>query len=193
MEPIGSGDALIVVDVQNDFCAGGALAVPGAERIFQNVNRLMPRFEHLLATKDWHPANHSSFQAQGGPWPPHCVQHTPGSEFHPALEASRIQKTILKGSDVAAPGYSGFEATDLAAELRSRGVKRVFTCGLATDYCVRETTVAARAEGFEVVAVTDAMSAVDVQAGDGQRALEDMRAAGAELATTEEVLAAAGA
>ncbi|HLG74124.1 MAG TPA: isochorismatase family protein [Chloroflexota bacterium] len=189
MEPVGEHDALIVVDVQNDFCAGGALAVPGAERIFENVNRLMPHFRHVLATKDWHPANHSSFQAQGGPWPPHCVQDTPGADFHPALNAELIQMVIRKGSDVAAPGYSGFEATDLAAELRRRGVSRVFTCGLATDYCVRETTLAALAEGFQAVAITDAMSAVDVHPGDAQHALDDMRASGAELATTEEVLA----
>lgn len=188
MEPIGEHDALIVVDVQNDFCAGGALAVPGAERIFDNLNRLLLRFQHVLATKDWHPANHSSFKAQGGPWPPHCVQDTPGAEFHPALDSPLIEKTIYKGADVAAPGYSGFEATDLAAELRRRGVNRVFTCGLATDYCVRETTLAALHEGFQAVAVTDAMSAVDVQPGDAQRALDAMSSAGAELATTDEVL-----
>ncbi len=188
MEPIGEHDALIVVDVQNDFCAGGALAVPGAERIFDNVNRLLPVFRHVLATKDWHPANHSSFQAQGGLWPPHCVQNSPGAEFHPALDAPLIEKTFLTGAGVDAPGYSGFESTDLASELRARGVTRVFTCGLATDYCVKETTLAARTEGFEAVAVTDAMSAVDVQPGDGQRALEAMQAAGTELATTDEVV-----
>jgi nicotinamidase/pyrazinamidase len=190
MDPVGDTDALIVVDVQNDFCAGGALAVPGAERIFDNINRLMPRFRHVLATKDWHPANHSSFKEQAGVWPPHCVQDTPGAEFHPALNSPLIQKVIHKGSDVDAPGYSGFERTDLADELRKRGVRRVFTCGLATDYCVKATTLAAREAGFDAVAVIDAMSAVDVTPGDGQRALEEMRAAGAELAATDEVLAA---
>jgi nicotinamidase/pyrazinamidase len=190
MDPIGPADALIVVDVQNDFCAGGALAVPGAEGILDNVNRLLPRFQHVLATKDWHPANHSSFKEQGGPWPPHCVEDTPGAEFHPALESPLIEKTFHKGSDVAAPGYSGFEGTDLAEELRSRGVRRVFTCGLATDYCVKETTVAAREAGFQAVAVTDAMSAVNASPGDGERALEEMRAAGTEMATTDQVLAA---
>ena len=190
MDPLGASDALIVVDVQNDFCAGGVLAVPGAEGIFDNVNRLMPRFTHVLATKDWHPANHSSFQAQGGIWPPHCVQDTPGADFHPALNSSLIHTTIHKGKDVDAPGYSGFERTNLAEELRRRGVKRVFTCGLATDYCVRATTLAACDDGFDAVAVTDAMSAVEVNTGDGQRALDEMQAAGAELATTEQVLAA---
>ena len=189
MAPVGPDDALIVVDVQNDFCTGGALAVPGAEGILDNVNRLLPRFRHVLATKDWHPAAHSSFQAQGGPWPPHCVQDSAGAALHPALNARLVQAVIHKGADVEAPGYSGFETTDLAAELRRRGVKRVFTCGLATDYCVRATTLAAREEGFQAVAVTDAMSAVDVAPGDGQRALEEMQAAGAELATTDEVLA----
>ncbi|MFI5268594.1 MAG: isochorismatase family protein [Chloroflexota bacterium] len=187
MDPIGPDDALIVVDVQNDFCAGGALAVPHAERIFDNINRLMPRFRHVLATKDWHPANHSSFQAQGGPWPPHCIQATAGAEFHRALDASLIQTVIRKGSDVGAPGYSGFEATDLADELRRTGVKRVFTCGLATDYCVRATTLAAREHGFAAVAITDAMAAVDVNPGDGERALEEMLAVGTELTNTDEV------
>lgn len=191
MDPIGPHDALIVVDVQNDFCAGGALAVPGAERILENINRLLPRFEHVLATKDWHPTDHSSFQEQGGPWPPHCVQDTDGAALHPALNADLIQGLIHKGHDVDAPGYSGFEATSLDGELRRRGVSRVFTCGLATDYCVRATTLAAREAGFGAVAITDAMSAVDVSPGDGRRALDEMKAAGVELATTAEVLAAA--
>jgi nicotinamidase-related amidase len=191
MEPVGPHDALIVVDVQNDFCAGGALAVPGAEAILDNINQLMPRFRHVLATKDWHPANHSSFQAQGGVWPPHCVQNTPGAEFHPKLDAAKIQTVIYKGRDVQAPGYSGFEATDLAGELRRRGVQRVFTCGLATDYCVRATTLAALEHGFRAVAVEDAMAAVNVNPGDGQRALVEMRAAGAEVAATADVLQAA--
>ncbi len=191
MEPVRATDALVVVDVQNDFCASGALAVPGAENIFDNVNRLLPRFRHVLATKDWHPANHSSFQAQGGPWPPHCVQDSHGAEFHPALNASTIQRVIYKGKDVAAPGYSGFEATGLADQLRQAGVSRVFVCGLATDYCVRATTLAALENGFQAVAVTDAMAAVNATPGDGQRALEEMRSAGAELATTAEILQAA--
>jgi nicotinamidase/pyrazinamidase len=193
MEPIGPSDALIVVDFQNDFCAGGALAVPGAEDILDNVNRLLPRFQHVLATKDWHPANHSSFQAQGGPWPPHCVQGTPGADFHPGLDASLIEAAVHKGTSIEAPGYSGFEDTDLAEQLDELGVTRVFTCGLATDYCVRATTLAAREQDFEVVAVTDAMAAVGMSLGDGQRALEDMQAAGAQLATTEQVLAGAAA
>jgi nicotinamidase/pyrazinamidase len=191
MEPIGPHDALIVVDVQNDFCSGGALAVPGAEAIFENVSRLLPRFRHVLATKDWHPSNHSSFQAQGGPWPPHCVQGTPGAAFNPAIDASRVQAVILKGEAVDSPGYSGFESTNLAEELRNRAVERVFTCGLATDYCVRATTLAARDAGFEAVAIIDAMAAVNVQPNDGQKALDEMRSAGAALATTDEVLAVA--
>lgn len=191
MEPVGPADALIVVDVQNDFCAGGALAVPGAEAIFDKVNRLLRRFRHVLATKDWHPANHSSFIAQGGVWPPHCVQDTTGAEFHTLVDATAIQQVIHTGQDVDAPGYSGFEATDLADQLRKRGVKRVFTCGLATDYCVRATTLAAIENGFEAVAVEDAMAAVNAKPGDGQRALDEMRAAGAEVVTTADVLQAA--
>ena len=192
MDPIGPHDALIVIDVQNDFCAGGALAVPGAERILDGINRLLPYFAHVLATKDWHPANHSSFQAQGGPWPPHCIQDTPGAGFHPGLDAPLIEAVIHKGSAVDAPGYSGFEATDLAVQLRGRGVTRVFTCGLATDYCVRATTLAAREAGFEAVAVADAMAAVDVAPGDGQRALDEMQAAGVSIATSQQVLSTVG-
>jgi nicotinamidase/pyrazinamidase len=185
MEPLRADDALIVVDVQNDFCAGGVLAVPGAEDVLDNVNRLLPRFRHVLATKDWHPATHSSFQAQGGPWPPHCVQDTPGADFHPGLDSPLIETVIHKGAGVAAPGYSGFEDTDLAGELWRRHVRRVFVCGLATDYCVRATSLAALEYGFQVVDVTDAMAAV----AEAEPALAELRAAGAELATTAEVLA----
>ncbi|HLY64259.1 MAG TPA: isochorismatase family protein, partial [Chloroflexota bacterium] len=167
MEPVGPNDALIVVDVQNDFCAGGALAVPGAEAIFDKINRLLPCFRHVLATQDWHPFNHSSFQAQGGVWPIHCVQHSRGAELHRALDAASIQAVIPKGVDVEAPGFSGFEATDLADQLRQRGVRRVFTCGLATDYCVRATTLAALENSLKAVAVTDAMAAVNVKPEDG--------------------------
>ncbi len=177
-------DALVVVDVQNDFCEGGALAVPDGDAVVPVINRLMPRFRHVLATQDYHPPHHSSFAEEGGPWPVHCVQGTKGAEFHPDLDTSRIHEVVRKGTDPSVDGYSGFAGTDLADRLRNRGVRRVFVCGLATDYCVRATAIEAVQHGFETVVLTDACRAVDVEPGDGERALEEMRAAGAALATS---------
>ena len=188
-QPTGSRDALLVIDPQNDFCPGGALAVPGGDRDFDRDNRLLPHFQHVFATQDWHPANHSSFESQGGPWPAHCVQETPGAAFHPALHASGIGLVVRKGTEVAVDGYSGFAGTDLAERLKAAGVTRIVACGLATDYCVRATVLEALEHGFGVRVVADAIAAVDVHPGDGQRALGEMRAAGAELVTTAEVLA----
>jgi len=190
MKPIGRRDALLVVDPQNDFCPGGALAVSDGDRIFDNVNRLTPRFGHVLATQDWHPANHSSFQTQGGPWPVHCVQSSHGAAFHARLHPERIQQVIQKGLDVGTDGYSGFAGTDLAARLRNLGVERLVLCGLATDYCVRATALEALRNGFEAAVVTDAIAAVNVHPDDGQKALDEMTAAGVELVNTAEVLAA---
>jgi len=189
MKPIGERDALLVVDPQNDFCPGGALAVPEGDQIFDNVNRLLPRFGHVLATQDWHPAKHSSFQPQGGPWPVHCVQGSHGAAFHTWLHPERIQQVIQKGVDVGTDGYSGFAGTALATRLRDLGVERVVLCGLATDYCVRATALEALQNGFQAVVVTDAVAAVNVRPGDGRKALDEMQAAGAELVDTAEVLA----
>jgi nicotinamidase/pyrazinamidase len=174
-------DALIVVDVQNDFCPGGALAVPHGDEVIAPINRLLQHPWFIVATKDWHPANHCSFQAQGGPWPPHCVQGTPGAELHPQLDAAKIQLTITKGSRPDRDAYSGFDGTNLADVLRERGVKRVIVCGLATDYCVRATAQDALKEGFEVLVVEDAIRGVEVNPGDCQRALDELRMAGARL------------
>ncbi|HEU0168727.1 MAG TPA: nicotinamidase [Chloroflexota bacterium] len=187
MDAIGGRDALIVVDPQNDFCPGGALAVPGGDAVFDAVNRLLPRFQYVLATQDWHPANHSSFAAQGGPWPPHCVQGTRGAEFHPALHQERIREVVRKGVDVATDGYSGFAGTNLTERLRARGITRVVVCGLATDYCVRATALEALSAGFRAAVVTDAVAAVNVNPDDGATALAEMRAAGVELLTTSEL------
>jgi len=185
VDAIGDRDALIVVDPQNDFCPGGALAVPRGDAIFGNVNRLLPRFRHVLATQDWHPADHSSFAAQGGPWPPHCLQGSHGAEFHPALHPEWIQEVVRKGVDVATDGYSGFAGTDLAERLHARGIERVVVCGLATDYCVRATVLEALQHGFRAAVVTDAVAAVNIQPDDGTEALKEMHAAGATLVTTD--------
>jgi nicotinamidase/pyrazinamidase len=178
-------DALIVVDVQNDFCPGGALAVPEGDTVVPVINNLMPRFDHVLATQDFHPPGHSSFVEQGGPWPVHCVQGTNGAALHPDLNEGSLDEIVQKGTDPATDGYSGFAGTDLAQRLRDRGIRRVFVTGLATDYCVRATAVEAIEQGFDVVVLTDAIRAVDVDAGDGERALAEMEQAGANLLTSD--------
>lgn len=179
-------DALIIVDVQNDFCPGGSLAVPDGDQVVAPINRLLQYPWLTVATKDWHPADHCSFHQQGGPWPPHCVQGTVGAELHPQLESSKIQVVITKGSRPDRDAYSGFDGTKLAEILRERGVKRVVVCGLATDYCVRATAQDALKEGFEVLVLEDAIRGVEVNPGDCQRAVDALKAAGARfIASTE--------
>jgi nicotinamidase/pyrazinamidase len=184
---VSDTDALIVVDVQNDFCPGGALAVPEGDQVVPVINGLMPLFEHVLATQDFHPPGHSSFAEQGGPWPVHCVQGTPGAELHPSLDTGGLDEVVQKGIDLQTDGYSGFAGTDLADRLRRMGTNRVIVTGLATDYCVRATVIEAIEHGFEVAVVTDAIRAVDVQPGDGAKAVEEMRKSGATLVTAEQI------
>src|SRR5713101_4788688 len=177
--------ALIVVDVQNDFCPGGSLAVARGDEVVAPLNKLMKEFldrgEPVFKTRDWHPARTRHFAAYGGVWPVHCVQNTHGAEFHPdLLDDSRIT-IISKGIDESADGYSGFDGTNLAELLREQDVKEVWVGGLATDYCVKHTVLEARQEGFDVKALADAMRAVNVSPDDGAKAIEEMRAAGAEI------------
>jgi nicotinamidase/pyrazinamidase len=174
-------DALIIVDVQNDFCPGGALAVPRGDEVVPVINRLLERHWLSVATKDWHPADHCSFESRGGPWPPHCVQGTAGAELHPKLDATKIRLVITKGSHPDRDAYSGFQGTELAKILRGKGVNRVVVCGIATDYCVRATAHDALQEGFEVLVLEDAIRGVEVQPGDSQRALDELRQAGAAV------------
>jgi nicotinamidase/pyrazinamidase len=182
-------DALLIVDFQNDFCPGGALAVEGGDEIAGPIRRLVEsgRFDVIVATRDWHPANHASFDREGGPWPPHCVQGTPGAELHESLGDVELEAIVDVGREPEDEGYSGFENSDLARILRDRGVERVAVCGLATDYCVRATTIDAAGEGFDVTLVEDAVRPVEVEPGDGERAIEEMRAAGAKVAGSEEL------
>jgi len=181
----GAYDALLVVDVQNDFLPGGALAVGRGDEVVAPLNAAMRAFERagrpVFVSRDWHPANHCSFKARGGPWPPHCIAGTKGAEFAAALALPASAGVVSKASTPDADAYSAFGGTDLAAQLRSKGVRRVIVGGLATDYCVLNTVLDARAAGFEVVVLTDAVRAVDVQPGDGARALDTMRKAGAQL------------
>ena len=186
-EALQEGDALLIVDPQVDFCPGGALAVPHGDGIFEAVNRVARMAPVVVASRDWHPPDHISFRAQGGIWPVHCVRETPGAEFHPGLDQSRLDTVFSKATARSEEAYSAFAGTDLEEYLRSRGVKRLFVGGLATDYCVRQSVLDARKAGFEVVVLEDAVGAVDVNPGDGERALAEMRAAGAEVATAREL------
>lgn len=180
-------DALLIVDPQVDFCPGGALPVPGGDKIFEPLNRIAGRFEVVVASRDWHPADHISFQAQGGPWPEHCVAGTPGAEFHAALKLDPIGHVVSKATSAREEAYSAFSGTGLGDWLRDRGVRRLFVGGLATDYCVRQTVLDALGEGFQVEVLEDCIGAVDVSPGDGDKALDEMRAAGAAVVRSAEL------
>jgi nicotinamidase/pyrazinamidase len=158
--------------------------VPDGGQISQRINELAAsgEFGFVVATRDWHPPDHGSFQEQGGIWPVHCVQDTEGAELHPDLDAQAIDAVVDKGQDPATDGYSGFDGTRLAELLRERGVDRVTLVGLATDYCVKNTALEALQEGFTVIVDSTAVRGVDVEPGDSERALAEMRAAGANIA-----------
>jgi nicotinamidase/pyrazinamidase len=174
-------DALIIVDVQNDFCPGGALAVPEGDEVVDPINRMAADAELVIATRDWHPRDHSSFAAEGGPWPEHCVEDTPGAQLHPDLDRDHIDVVVDKGRDRATEGYSGFEGTDLASVLRERGVDRVHVVGLALDYCVKNTALDAARQGFDVIVHRDATRAVNVNPDDGDNAVEELESAGVRV------------
>jgi nicotinamidase/pyrazinamidase len=174
-------EGLIVVDVQNDFCAGGALPVPDGDAVVDPINRLAEDFPFVVATRDWHPPDHDSFREQGGPWPVHCVRETGGAALHPKLHTSRIDAVVDAGRQPGEEGYSGFEHTELERLLRDQGVDTVHVAGLALDYCVKETALDARRAGFAVVLHAGATRAIDAQPGDGDRALAELREAGVEI------------
>jgi nicotinamidase/pyrazinamidase len=197
--------ALILVDIQNDFCPGGALAVKDGDVIIPLVNRLQPAYDVVAATQDWHPGNHKSFASNnpgkqpgemaelgGSPqvmWPDHCVQNTKGAEFHPLLDMSLVKAIFRKGMDPEVDSYSGLfdngrkHSTGLADWLRGQGVAEVHVVGLATDYCVKWTALDAQAEGFATTVIEDASRGVELQPGDVARALDELRAAGVRVAT----------
>ncbi|MGO4475162.1 isochorismatase family protein [Massilia sp. 2TAF26] len=176
-------DALLIIDLQVDFLPGGALGVANGHEVVAPINHLIELFREqglaVYASRDWHPGDHCSFTAQGGPWPPHCVAGTPGAEFTAELALPDDAIVVSKADTAAVDAYSAFAGTDLAAQLRARGVGRVTVCGLATDYCVLNTVTDALEEGFDTIVVPEAMRAVDVRAGDGTRALDRMVARGA--------------
>ncbi|MDQ6915631.1 MAG: isochorismatase family protein [Actinomycetota bacterium] len=174
-------EALIVVDVQNDFCPGGALAVAEGDRVIEPLHRLADEADVVVATRDWHPPDHHSFQAQGGTWPVHCLAASPGAELHPDLDRGRIDHVVDAGTVTGAEGFDKFENTDLEEYLRARGVERVHVGGLALDYCVKHTALGARRRGFDVVVHLDATRAVDLEPGDAERAVAELREAGVEV------------
>ncbi len=181
-------DALVIVDVQNDFCPGGALAVNAGDEVVPVMNRYAERFARagapVFASRDWHPRQTKHFKEWGGVWPPHCVQGTRGAEFHAGLTLPPRTAIVSKGMDPDADAYSAFQAqtsdgTPFATALAVRGTRRLFIGGLATDYCVKATVLDARKHGFEAFVLEDASRAVDIAAGDGARAVDEMTAAGA--------------
>ncbi len=196
-------NALILVDLQNDFCPGGALPVPQGDLIIPLINVLQPKFELIVATQDWHPADHGSFAANhpgkvpgdvidlnGLPqilWPTHCVQNSRGAEFVPALDQSRIMKIFQKGTDPTIDSYSGFfdnghrKSTGLGEWLTDRRVRSVSVCGLATDYCVKFTALDARTLGLETSFIEDASRGVNLKPDDVDAAIEEMRRAGVRV------------
>ena len=202
---------LILVDIQNDFLPGGALAVPRGDEVVAVANRIMDRFELVIATQDWHPANHGSFAANhpgrcigetvelaGQPqilWPVHCVQHTPGAEFAPELNLSAVGSVFQKGLDPDIDSYSGFydngrrRSTGLGEFLREQGVDRVYIMGLATDYCVKFTALDARSLGFETRLILDGCRGVDLSPGDSEAAIQALRSAGVGIDRSDDILA----
>jgi nicotinamidase-related amidase/vacuolar-type H+-ATPase subunit E/Vma4 len=188
---IDNKSGLIVVDVQKDFTPGGALAVPEGDKIIPTINKYIEEFKKaggkVFATRDWHPENHISFKERGGPWPPHCVQNTEGAEFHPDLKLPEDVEVVSKAYEPDKDAYSGFEGTDLEERLRRYGVERVFVCGLATDYCVKNTVLDAVSGGFETFLLTDAIKGIDANPGDSERAIEEMKQKGAKLLNLDDL------
>ncbi|HXT64791.1 MAG TPA: isochorismatase family protein [Pyrinomonadaceae bacterium] len=186
---MASKKALIVVDVQNDFCPGGSLAVAAGNEVVAPLNKLMKEFldrgEPVYKTRDWHPEKTKHFALYGGTWPVHCVQNTSGAEFHPDLLDDPRITVISKGFDERADGYSGFDGTQLAQLLRDDDVKEIWVGGLATDYCVKQTVIDGVRNGFQVKALADSMRAVNVNPDDGQKAIAEMKEAGAEIVGDE--------
>jgi nicotinamidase/pyrazinamidase len=179
---LDSQDALVMVDIQLDFCSGGALAVPGGDEVVPVLNKWIEHARRagamIVATRDWHPADHKSFAAQGGPWPIHCVRETPGAAFHPQLDLPGDAVVISKGTDPGDVGYSMFEDTGLAERLWAANVTRLWVGGLALDYCVRATVLDGLEAGFEVHLIGDAVRAVNLNPDDSARALKRIRSAG---------------
>ena len=177
--------ALIIVDMQNDFCPGGSLAVGGGDKIISAINKYITQFaakdEFVVFTRDWHTVDHCSFKEHGGMWPAHCVAETKGAEFHKDICIPKNAFMVSKADTADKDAYSGFDGTPLDAHLKSLNIKEVWVCGLATDYCVASTVNDALKLRYKVKLLADAIAAVDVNAGDGEKAIARMKSAGAEV------------
>jgi len=186
---ISKTDALIIEDVQKDFCPGGALPVSEGDQVIPALNDYLKIFEkanaEIFATRDWHPPNHISFKAQGGLWPPHCVQNTEGAKFHPALKLPRSTKVVSKAMNPLKENYSSFDGAELSNILKKQGVTRVFVGGLATDYCVKCTVIDALKLGFKAVLLSDAIRGINVGPNDAETAIAEMIKNGAEQVTLD--------
>ena len=202
--------ALIIVDVQNDFIPGGALAVKEGDQVVPIINELQQKFDFIVATQDWHPADHGSFAANHSNrkigefielngvqqilWPVHCVQETKGAEFHPDLKTEKCKAVFKKGTNPKVDSYSGFfdnnrmGDTGLCSFLKENGIEEVFVCGLATDYCVKFTVLDAISEGFKTTLIADATRAVNIQENDDLKAIREMSASGAKVVLADEIL-----
>ena len=186
-------EALLIVDVQNDFCPGGALAVDQGDAVVPVLNSYMQKLDlPVYASRDWHPVRTSHFREFGGIWPPHCIQNTHGAAFHPELGLPGDATILTKGTSATDDGYSAFEGVDeqgrpLAGVLRSRAIRRLYLGGLTTDYCVRTSALDALGEGFEVVLLIDAIRGINLKPGDVDRAIQQVRSAGASTATLDSV------
>lgn len=193
MIALGSHDALLIADIQNDFLPGGALGIRGGDAIVPVLTAYVRRFEAqrlpLFVTRDWHPPNHCSFRPRGGPWPPHCIAGSPGSLPPPSFVVPASAVVIYKAIDADREAYSAFEGTALDRHLHALAVRRLFIGGLATDYCVLHTVQDAIRLGYEVVLLRDGIQSVDVQPGEGQRAVDAMLKLGAHSLTLEALAA----
>ncbi|HCC85682.1 MAG TPA: nicotinamidase, partial [Porphyromonadaceae bacterium] len=170
---------------QNDFCPGGALGVKDGDKVVPVINSIMERFDLVISSQDWHPADSVHFEK----WPVHCVAGTHGADFHPELDCEKIDLKLQKGTDNQDDGYSAFEATNvaLADYLRECEISAVYVCGLTTDYCVKETALDAVKQGFQTYVITDAIAPVNAQPGDDKKALQEMYAAGCILVESDEI------
>jgi nicotinamidase/pyrazinamidase len=185
------GSVLLVTDIQNDFCPGGALPVPEGDRIIPLVNAYVASFHRrglpVVASRDWHPPGHCSFKEQGGPWPAHCVQGSWGAQFHTDLRLPPGSLVISKATNLNREAYSAFEGTTMDERLQELGAQTLYITGLATDYCVRNTVLDGLKRGFRIIVLTDAIRGIDAAPRDSLRALETMQQAGALMATAPEI------
>ena len=177
--------ALLVVDVQNDFCPGGALGTPEGDKVVPVINQTMDKFDMIIASRDWHPEDSIHFKQ----WPPHCVRNTKGAEYHPELDTSKITQELYKGTGNKDDGYSAFEATNINLKdyLTNKQVDELFICGLTTEYCVKQTTLDALKNEFNTYLIIDGIEGVRAQPDDPQKAINEMKQAGAKLMRADEI------